>query len=60
MSIYYSPELVRLLMDERIREARQSNVLNCCVEPAAQQRRASVGDTIRTLFRRQSPAACEC
>jgi hypothetical protein len=60
MSIYYSPVLVRLLMDERIREARQSNVVHCCQEPAAREPRASVAEFFRTAFRRQSPASCEC
>ena len=60
MSIYYSPELVRLLMDERIREARRSQAVNCCAEPAEREPRTSLGDAVRTLFRRQSPTACEC
>jgi hypothetical protein len=60
MSIYYSPELVRALMEDRIREARQSNVVHCCQEPAAREPRTSVAQFLRTAFRRQSPASCEC
>ncbi len=57
MSIYYNPELVKLLMDERLREARQANVIHCCAEPEAAEDRGLVA---RYLFRRQSPAACGC
>jgi hypothetical protein len=60
MSIYYSPELVRLLMEERIREARQSNVVHFGQEPEAREPRTSVAEFLRTAFRRQSPASCEC
>ena len=60
MSIYYSPVLVRLLMDERLRAARRSRVVHCCEEPAAREPRTSVAEFVRTAFRRQSPASCEC
>ena len=39
MSMYYSPELVRLLTEERLREARQSNGIYCCMEPMAEKPR---------------------
>jgi hypothetical protein len=60
MSIYYTPELVKLVMEERLREARQSNVAHCCEELAADEPRTSPADFVRNLFHRQSPAACEC
>ena len=57
MSIYYSPQLVKLLMDERQREARVSNALHCCAEIESDRPRNS----ILSLFRRRpSPAACGC
>ena len=60
MSIYYSPELVKTLMEERVRDARKaSSIIHCCEEL-----RAEVPDRItaavRNLFRRQSHAACAC
>jgi hypothetical protein len=60
MSIYYTPELVKLLTEERLREARQSNVAHCCEELTADEPRTSPADFVRSLFRRQSPATCEC
>ncbi len=65
MSIYYSPSIVRILMDERIREARRDAALPCCFDydaDAVEQER-SIGSRIRDLFRRapsQAPAACDC
>jgi hypothetical protein len=58
MSIYYNPQLVKLLNDERIREARESNSRVCCATSEGSAPRSS----IRSLFRlrRQSPAACTC
>jgi hypothetical protein len=56
MSIYYNPQPVRLLTDERLREARQANVIHCCAEPKA----AKTGLVARHLFHRQSPATCGC
>jgi hypothetical protein len=56
MSIYYNPTLVKLLMEERIREAREANRIHCCEEIAAVEPRRSLLD----LFRRQSPAPCSC
>jgi hypothetical protein len=56
MSIYYNSRMVRLLMDERLREAREANLIHCCAEPGA----ARTGLFARHLFRRQSPATCGC
>ncbi|MGA2513937.1 MAG: hypothetical protein ABSG37_10010 [Candidatus Limnocylindrales bacterium] len=48
--------MVKLLMEERLREARQANLLHCCAEPEAPK----PGLAARYLFRRKSPAACGC
>jgi hypothetical protein len=62
MSIYYSPELVRLLMAERLDEARRAGAIHCCQDPVGPVAIAPTGiaDRVRTLFRRRSPAACTC
>jgi hypothetical protein len=60
MSMYYSPELVRLLMEERLRGARQSNGNYCCMEPMAEKPRFSVRGPLGRMFSRQSPATCSC
>ena len=60
MSPYYNQTLVRLLNEERVREARQSNVINCCVELEAARPTSSVRITLSNLFRRQSPTTCSC
>jgi len=60
MSIYYSPELVRVLMEDRLRDARRSQVVHCCEEPADSENGTSLVESVRNLFRRQSPASCEC
>jgi hypothetical protein len=62
MSIYYSPELVRQLMDERVREARRASFAKCCVEPAADEPTADEpSHSILSFFRRRpQPAACTC
>jgi hypothetical protein len=54
-SLYYSQTLVRLIMEERLREARLGNLARRHEEPAAVQTKIS----IRGLFR-QSPATCSC
>jgi len=55
MSLYYSQTLVRLIMEERLREVRLGNLARRHQEPAAPQTKIS----IRGLWR-QSPAACSC
>jgi hypothetical protein len=35
MSIYYSPNSSSSSMEERLREARQSNIVHCCEDLAA-------------------------
>ncbi len=55
MSIHYSPELVKTLMNENLREARRAMEVHCCEEPRVEPRRS-----FRSLFRRQSSAACGC
>lgn len=57
MSMYYSPEVVKLLMEERLREARQSNAVHCCAEFENDRPRNSI---LNRFFRRPSPAACGC
>lgn len=58
--MYYSPELARLLTEERLREARQSNGIYCCMEPKAEKPRPSVRGPLGRMFSRQSPATCSC
>jgi hypothetical protein len=60
MSFYYSPDLVRTLMDERLREIHKDELLHCCLELEADEPERSIQDRLRNLFRRQSPAACAC
>jgi hypothetical protein len=60
MSMYYSPELVRLLTEERLREARHSNGIYCCMEPMAEKPGPSARSLLRSIFSRQSPATCSC
>jgi hypothetical protein len=60
MSMYYSPELVRVLQADRIREAREANRLTCCQEIAEASAGRSVAGSIRDLFHRQSAATCPC
>jgi hypothetical protein len=56
MSIYYNPEMVRLVMEDRLREARPGRRGLCC----ADDKPAHAPRSLRNLFRRQSPAACTC
>jgi hypothetical protein len=59
MSLYYSPELVRLLMKERIREAREAGMVRRDEHDCEAGKKRSILD----LFRRQDhqvPAACSC
>jgi hypothetical protein len=56
MSIYYSPALVRLLVDERLREAGRARILHEDEQNTHKAPRRSVLD----LFRRQVPADCAC
>jgi hypothetical protein len=60
MSIYYSPELVKLLMNERLHEARERNMVHCCEEIVPVQPKSSIRGAILSPFRRQSPAECGC
>jgi hypothetical protein len=54
MSMYYSPEIVRLLMEERLREAESAR------RPSS-DRGSRVLDLVRYLFvRTQTPAPCAC
>ena len=55
MSLYYSQTLVRLIMEERLREVRLGNLARRHQEPAATQTKTS----IRGLWHR-SPATCSC
>jgi hypothetical protein len=60
MSMYYSPELVRLLTEERLREARLSNVMTCCQELKSATSKSTSRINLLSLFRRQPPATCNC
>ncbi len=60
MSMYYSPKMVKLLNDERIREAQEARRIGPRRTTASQSRFA--GLTGRLFARRTSPAptACSC
>jgi hypothetical protein len=60
MSINYSPELVKVLMDDRIRAVRRESFVHCCLELLPDEPARSIRDRVTSLFRRQSPAACIC
>jgi hypothetical protein len=62
MSINYTPELVKLLMDERLDEARKARAIQCCQDPigCTVNAPARIANLVRTLFRRPSPAASAC
>lgn len=59
MSIYYSPRLVKLLMDERVREAREAN-RRSCPDLESDEPKRSFRDSILNPFRRETPAPCAC
>ena len=56
MSVYYSPRLVRLLMNARLREAAQARMVHEIEQGCGSERRRS----ILNPFRRQAPAPCAC
>jgi hypothetical protein len=60
MSMYYSHEIVKLVMDERLEGARTHNLLHCCEEPAEVQPKNSIFEAISRLFARPNQAACDC
>ena len=54
MSIYYSPEIVKLLMEDRLREVQDAR-------RSSSQRGSRVPIQFRRLFERpQTPAPCAC
>jgi hypothetical protein len=57
MSIYYSPTLVKLLTEERLRDVRRAAFMHCCEEFWGEGPKRSLLDFFR---RRQSPASCAC
>ena len=59
MSMYYSPEIVQLLMKERLREAADAR--RARFDPPGVGRTVRVASSLRRLFiRRPAPAACAC
>ena len=56
MSLYYSQQLVRLLVDERLHEAERAGIRRKGEQNTYKAPRRSVLD----LFRRQVPADCVC
>ena len=54
MSMYYSPEFLKVLTEERLREARR--VHTRCEDFAPEEPKRS----LRNFFRRETPAACDC
>jgi hypothetical protein len=58
MSIYYSPELVRQLMTERIQEAQENlNTPTCRCGSRLQRVESRLN---RFVPRRSTPVACSC
>ena len=54
MSMYYSPEVVKVLMEERLREAQDAR-------RASSQRGSRIPSRLRRLFLpAQTPAPCAC
>jgi hypothetical protein len=60
MSMYYSPALVRLLMEERLREARETNRIHRCAAIVDENPKSFPRGFARRPFRRRSPAAGGC
>jgi hypothetical protein len=59
MSMYYSPEIVKLLNDERIREIQRARLAGTRSVHAT--RRPQLADQLRRLFVRQpAPTTCAC
>jgi hypothetical protein len=58
MSIYYSPELVRQLMTERIQQAQEALNTPTCHCGSRLQR--IEGRLNRFVSRRSAPVACSC
>jgi hypothetical protein len=56
MSLYYSQTLVRLLTDERLREAAEARM----ARKGEQRCEAEPRRSILNQFRRPAPATCSC
>jgi hypothetical protein len=56
MSLYYSQQLVRLLVDERLQEAGRIRIQR----EGEQNTYKAPTRSVRDLFRRQVPADCVC
>jgi hypothetical protein len=60
MSMHYSPEIVKLVMEERLGEARRRNLIHCCEEIVDVERKSSILYSVSRVFGRPSRIACEC
>jgi hypothetical protein len=58
MSLYYSPQLVRLLTEERLREATEARRLHFHRTPARPSRFSGMVD--RLFSSRTTPSTCSC
>jgi hypothetical protein len=58
MSLYYSPQLVRLLTEERLREATEARRQHFHRAPARPSRFAGMID--RLFSSRTTPSTCSC
>lgn len=58
MSIYYSPQLVKLLTEERLREAAEARRQSVYLTPTRPSRFAGMID--RLFFSRTTPSTCSC
>jgi hypothetical protein len=63
MSIYYTLEQAKLVMEDRLREAGEvhESIFHCCEEIAVEEPKSSKLSLFSRLQpARQSPAACSC
>ena len=62
MSTYYSPELARLLVNERLREASRARMVRAGEHDRVERANPVEGPkrSILDLFRRRVPAGCGC
>jgi hypothetical protein len=59
MSTYFSNELAKILIEERLGEAAEARIARSVCD-CEQNRTAAPRRSILDLFRRQSPVACAC
>jgi hypothetical protein len=60
MSMYYSPQIVRLLMEERLREAQEARRLSPRRTTARPSRFAGLADRLFAGRTSSAPTTCSC